>query len=156
MWEKGQHTLIIYLSYIFLCRFHIFLINIDLNLPFEHNFNYYCADGRCNDYDIKQYSLDPKTCSALNCNIRSLTANFDSPHNMLAQLNFPFLKLVLQKLNFGRTLNIYQMLTCQDLTSQPSLSNAGKVTFYISYTLNYALSVKVFMDCKNEKKFAIN
>jgi hypothetical protein len=28
--------------------------DIVLNLPFEHNFNYYCTNEFCNDYDIKQ------------------------------------------------------------------------------------------------------
>ena len=76
--------------------------DIDLNLPFEHNFNYYCTNEFCNDYDIKQCSLDPITFSALSCNIQSLAANVDNLHNMLVELNFSFFLIGLTETKFRK------------------------------------------------------
>jgi exonuclease III len=117
--------------------------DIDLNLPFEHNFNYYCTNEFCNDYDIKQCSLDPITFSALNCNIRSLAANFDNLHNMLVELNFPFSLIGLTETKFRKDIEHVTDVDMPgyDLISQPSLSNAGGVAFYISHNLNYIIRI---------------
>ena len=106
--------------------------DIVLNLPFEHNFNYYCTNEFCNDYDIKQCWLDPITFSVLNCNIWSLAANFDNLHNMLIELNFPFSLIGLTETKFRRDIEHVTNVDMPgyDLISQPSLSNTGGVAFY--------------------------
>ena len=62
----------------------------DNNMPSKVNFDYYGSiSDFSNSIDI-QNSLLLEPFSILNCNIRSLNANFDYLLQMLADLKFPF------------------------------------------------------------------
>ena len=88
---------------------------------------------------INECLLSGQSFSLINCNIRSLSANFDKLSNMLSELYFPFsligLTEIKQKIDQPPISNTdlcgYQFL------SQPSLSNAGGVAFYINNNLNF-------------------
>ena len=91
------------------------------------------------NYDINECLLSGQSFSLINCNVRSLSANFDKLSNMLSELYFPFsligLTEIKQKIDQPPISNPdlcgYQFL------SQPSLSNAGGVAFYINNNLNF-------------------
>ena len=91
------------------------------------------------NYDINECLLSGQSFSLINCNVRSLSANFDKLSNMLSELYFPFsligLTEIKQKIDQPPISNPdlcgYQFL------SQPSLSDAGGVAFYINNNLNF-------------------
>ena len=91
------------------------------------------------DGNFNECLLGGQSFSLINCNIRSLSANFDKLSNMLSELYFPFsligLTEIKQKINQPPISNTdlcgYQFL------SQPSISNAGGVAFYINNNLNF-------------------
>jgi len=61
-------------------------------MPCELNFNYYTSEtfNNDNDNDIIECFNGKNSFSALNCNIRSLSANFDNLVNLLSELAFTF------------------------------------------------------------------
>ena len=110
----------------------------DVNLPLQTNFKYYSINDFLCDNNIKN-CLSYNHFSALHCNIRSINANFDHLSTMLSQLKHEFSIIALSetkiKVQSGLTLNIdlpgYRFL------SQPSLSNAGGVGFYIKENISF-------------------
>ena len=56
---------------------HLTNLDADLNMPMDQNFNYYSVNDFHGSHEINECSSDKKTFSALNSNIRSLTANYD-------------------------------------------------------------------------------
>ena len=68
---------------------HLSDVDVDLQMPLEQNFKYYTVHDFHDNYYIKD-SLSKKSLSILNCNIRSLSANFDILVNLLSELNFSF------------------------------------------------------------------
>jgi len=60
--------------------------NPDTNIPSKVNFDYYSVNDFCNCADI-QNSYPLTSFSVLNCNIRSLNANFDHLTRVLADLS---------------------------------------------------------------------
>jgi len=62
--------------------------NPDTNIPSKVNFDYYSVNDVCNCADI-QNSYPLTSFSVLNCNIRSLNANFDHLTQVLADLSLP-------------------------------------------------------------------
>ena len=69
---------------------HLTRSDADLHMPCELNFNYYTPTIFNNDNDIIECSNGKNSFSALNCNIRSLSANYDNLVNLLSELLFPF------------------------------------------------------------------
>ena len=108
-------------------------------MPLDNNFCFNSTHDFHSNYDINDDCLlSGQSFSLINCNIRSLSTNFDKLSNMLSELYFPFsligLTEIKQKIDQPSILNTdlcgYQFL------SQPSLSNAGGVAFYINNNLN--------------------
>ena len=113
---------------------HLTNADSDHNMPSEFNFNYYSTHDFHSNHDIYESSLDSRSFSALHCNIRSLQGNYDN----LAQLCCPNYSFLFQSLEVSETkfMTNKDILTNLDLPgydfiSQPSLSNAGGVGFYV-------------------------
>ena len=57
---------------------HLTALDADLNMPADENFSHYSTHDFHNNNDIAQGFQNGQTFSVINCNIRSLSANFDS------------------------------------------------------------------------------
>ena len=68
---------------------HLTSSDVDLNMPTDINFKCYDTHDFHDDKDINE-CMNDNSFSILNCNIRSLSANFDNFQNMLSKLHFPF------------------------------------------------------------------
>ena len=68
---------------------HLSNLDPDLQIPSQTNFKYYSTHDFHSNYGIRNCSIDT-SFSALNCNIRSLQANFDNFCCMLTDLNLMF------------------------------------------------------------------
>jgi hypothetical protein len=123
---------------------HLTNSDIDLNMPFDNNFNYYSIDDFHSNHDITQCAIDTKSFSALNCNIRSLTANYDNLLHMFSELNFPFSLIGLSEIKFKVDKEPLTNINIQGYSfiSQPSLSNAGGVAFYIKNNLKFGIRLE--------------
>ena len=62
---------------------------VDLHLPYDMSFQYYNSHDFHYNHCINEY-LSDKGFSALHCNIRNLSANFDNLQHMLSELYLPF------------------------------------------------------------------
>ena len=67
---------------------HLTNSDIDIDMPSDLNFNYFTTHDFHANEDIIN-CLPSNSLSFLNCNIRSLQANFDNLVNMLSELYFP-------------------------------------------------------------------
>ena len=112
-------------------------IDIDLNLPSVTNFGYYSTHEFHSSEDIRS-TISDKTFSALHFNIRSLSANFDDFFHMLCDLKYSFSVIGLSetKLKVGIDSFVNTNLPGYHFLSQPSMSNAGGVGFYIKDNLS--------------------
>ena len=92
--------------------------------------------------DILQCLSDKNSFSAINCNIRSLSANYDKLVDMLTQFTSPFsvIGLTETKCRFNQDPIMNVNLPGYCFVSQPSYSNAGGVGFYIKkqHPLDYS------------------
>ena len=77
---------------------HLTDLDADLNMPLENNFRFYSTHGLHSNYDINECPLSGQSFSLINCNIRSLSANYDKFSNMLSELYFPFLLIGLTEI----------------------------------------------------------
>ena len=120
---------------------HLTSIDVDHNMPTDQNFNYYTTHDFHSDYDISECSTDLKTFLALHCNIRSLQCNHDNFVHMLSDLQFPFSLIGLSETKFKVDKDILANieLVNYDFISQPSLSNAGGIGFYMRKNLSYSI-----------------
>jgi len=120
---------------------HLADLDIDLNLPFDTNFRYYSPHDFHSDNNIKECSSNYKTFSALNCNIRSLSANYDNLVQMFVDLNVSFSLIGLSetKLKLDKDPLFNTNIDGYSFVSQPSLSNAGGVAFYIKDNLEFII-----------------
>ena len=120
---------------------HLTNSDVDLNMPVDQNFSYYSIENFKSNYDINECSSNKTSFSALNCNIRSLPANYDNFMHMLSELNFPFSLLGFSetkfKVNQERLVNVN--IPGYNLISEPSLSNAGGVAFYVKNNLKFSV-----------------
>ena len=98
----------------------------DTNMPSRVNFDYYSVIGFCNCSHI-QNSYQLKSFSVLNCNIRSLNANFDHLTQTLADLSFPFTLIGLTEtwINNYTDQGIVHHLPGYTFISQPTSLRAG-------------------------------
>ena len=125
-------------------------IDIDLNLPLATNFDYYSTHDFHSSKDI-QSSFTKKTFSVLHHNIRSVEANFELLHQLLADMSHSFSVIGLSetkiKHNRGKILNTdikgYRFL------SQPTLSEAGGVGLFIKD--NLAFTQRIDFSCSEQE-----
>lgn len=110
---------------------HLTNSDVDLHMPCDSNFNYYDTHEFHANQDIIECLTGNNCFSALNCNIRSLSANFDNLVNMLHELYFPFSLIGLTETKFKHNQDSIMnlALTGYNFVSQPSNSNAGGVGF---------------------------
>ena len=118
--------------------FHI-LSNSDpeSNTPSKVNFNY---------FDIHKFHSSPeisscsnKAYSLLNCNIRSIQANFDNLVQFLNDLNYPFNIISLSETWLNRANEQISKLDLPGYSflSQPTIQRAGGVGMYIKKGIQY-------------------
>ena len=129
---------------------HLSDADVDLQIPLEQNFKYYNVHDFHDNYHIKD-SLSKRSLSILNCNIRSLSANFEILVNLLSKLNFSFsvvgLTEIKTKINKQLISNVN--IPGYNFIQQLSKSNAGGIGFYI----NKHLKTKIRSDlpsCSDE------
>ena len=119
---------------------HLSDLHPDLQIPSQTNFKYYSIHDFHSNYGGRNCSINT-SFSALNCNIRSLQANFDNFCCMLTDLNLMFSAIGLSetkiKVNQDPLLNT--QIPGYIFVSQPTLSNAGGVGFYIRNDLSYII-----------------
>ena len=118
---------------------HLTDLDADLNMPLENNFCFYSTHDFHSNYDINECLLSGQSFSLINCNIRSLSANYDKLSNMLSELYFPLSLIGLSEIKqkIDQTPISNSDLCGYQYLSQPSLSNAGGVAFYIKNNLNF-------------------
>lgn len=126
-------------------------IDIDIHLPIVTNFKYYSAHDFHSSEDI-QSSLTNKTFSALHHNIRSLGANFELLHQLLADMNhsFSIIGLSETKINQNRDQILNTNIKGYQFLSQPTLSEAGGVGLFIKNNLSFAQRTEL---CCSEQEF---
>ena len=109
-------------------------------MPSEFNFNYYSTHDFHSDH-IHESSLDPRPFSALHCNTTNVQGNYDNFAHMLSQLQFPFSVIGLSETKFMIDKDILTNIDLPgyDFISQPSLSQAGGISFYVRKNLTYSI-----------------
>lgn len=118
---------------------HLTDLDTDLNMLADDNFSYYSThDFYINN--IAECFSNGQTFSIMNCNIRTLQANYDSLVHFLYKLYYPFsiIGLTQTKLMEGQLPITNTNLPEYSFISQPSCSSAGCVGFSVSKNLNYA------------------
>ena len=112
--------------------------DIDLHLPCETNFSYYTPHQFHSSEEITNLSYN-KSFSVLHLNIRSLSANFDPLCTLLSNLNHSFSVIGLSetKIKHGGDPIINIDLPGYNFISQPTVSNAGGVGFYIKTSVAF-------------------
>ena len=117
---------------------HLTNSDIDVHMPSDLNFNYFTTHVFHANEDIIN-CLTSNSLSFLNCNIRSLQANFDNLVNMLSELYSPIsvLGVTETKLKNDQDALANINLTGYNFLSQPSGTNAGGVGFYVKDNLVY-------------------
>lgn len=110
-------------------------------MPSDQNFNYYTTHDFHSNYDINDFSTHSKSFAALHCNIRSLQCNLENFVHLLSELQFPFSVLGLSEIKFKVDKDIITNVNIPgyNFISQPSLSNAGGVGFYINNNLTFTV-----------------
>ena len=107
-------------------------------MPSDINFDYFTTLDFHSNQDIIN-CLSSTSLSFLNCNIRSLQANFDNLVNMLSELYYPIsvIGVTETKLKNDREILLNINITGYSFLSQPSYTNAGGVRFYKKNYLAY-------------------
>ena len=107
-------------------------------MPSDIHFDYFTTHDFHSNQDIIN-CLSSNSLSFLNCNVRSLQANFDNMVNMLSELYFPIsvIGVTETKRKNDREIWLNINITGYRFLSQPSYTNAGGVGFYIKNNLGY-------------------
>ena len=107
-------------------------------MPSDINTDYFTTQDFHSNQDITNCSSS-NSLSFLNCNIRSLQANFDNLVNMLLELYFPIsvIRVTETKLKNDQQILLNINITGYSFLSQPSYTNTGGVGFYIENNLGY-------------------
>lgn len=128
-----------YRQYLILVIFHIYLIlTLNVNTPSKVNFNY---------FDLHKFHSSPEinTCSnkalsLLNCNIRSIQANFDNLVQLLNDLNYPFNIISLSETWLRSNKQICNLdLPGYSFLSQLTTQRAGGVGLYIRNGIQFSV-----------------
>lgn len=88
-------------------------------MPSDTNFGYYTPHDFHSSNDIIECLSNDKALSALQCNIRSLSANLDNLLHMLSELDhsFPLIGLSETKVSHHKDLHVNANLTGYDFIS---------------------------------------
>ena len=107
--------------------------------PNNLNFNYYTPQEFCNNANIQECLLPSNYLSTLHSNIRSLGANRDQLTSMVSELSHQFSVIGLSetKHRFDRASLLNTEIPGYTFVSQPSMSNAGGVGFFIQNKLKF-------------------
>jgi hypothetical protein len=119
---------------------YVNLCDSDLFIPPNNlNFNYYTPQEFCNNANIQECLLLSNYLSILHSNIRSLGANCDQLTSMVSELNHQFSVIGLSetKHRFDRASLLNTEIPGYTFLSQPSMSNAGGVGFFIQNKLKF-------------------
>lgn len=108
--------------------------DVERNLFHEVNFKYYSPQDFLNSEDIQQ-AFSHDSFSTLHCNIRSLAANYDNLAKLLSDLHHTFNIIGLSETKIKKELGQIRNTSFPgyNFISQPTLSNAGGVGFYIKH-----------------------
>ena len=111
-------------------------IDVDQQLPVANNFNYYSAHDFHSNQMIKSSHFN-KSFLVLHHNIKSLEVNFDSICDLLNYLNLSFsvIGLAETKININKDPIKSIDIPGYHFLSQPTISAAGGVGFYINDNL---------------------
>lgn len=101
---------------------HLTNSDVDLHMPYDKNFNYYTAHDFHSNQNIIECYNGKNAFSVLNCNIRSISANFNNLVNMLFELHHPLIGLSETKIKSGQDPVINCELPGYRFVSQPSHS----------------------------------
>ena len=109
-------------------------------MPSDINFNYYTSSEFLNNQEITDCIAD-NAFSFLHCNIRSVSANLDNLNHLLFELDcsFTIIGLTETKIITSKDPVINLNLPGFLFVSQPSLSNAGGVGFYIQDKYTFSI-----------------
>ena len=123
---------------------HLTDSDVDLHMPSDINLNYYTSSEFLNNQEITDYIAD-NAFSFLHCNIRSVSANLDNLNYYIilniirARLFFHYYRLNRNKNYHVERPVINLNLPGFQFVSQPSLSNAGGVGFYIQDKYTFSI-----------------
>ena len=117
---------------------HLSNFDPECNTPSKVNFNY---------FDLHKFHSSPEinTCSnkalsLLNCNIRSIQANFDNLVQLLNDLNYPFNIISLSETWLRSNEQISNLdLPGYSFLSQPTTQRAGGVGLYIRNGIQFSV-----------------
>ena len=114
--------------------------DVEGNFSQEINFDYYTVEQFSNKVNVNHdRSSQNNSFSVIHCNIRSLSANCDNLCTLLTDLDYPFNIIGLSetkiKHDVGQISNTD--IPGYDFISQPTLSNAGGVGFFVKHGLQY-------------------
>ena len=109
---------------------HLASSDVDLHLPYDMSFQY---DNSHEFHDISHYVneyFSDKCFSALHCNIKSLSANFDNLQHMLSELYLPFSIVGLTEIKLKADQSFLPNIEMPgySFTFQLSLSNTGGIS----------------------------
>ena len=137
---------------------HLTNLDVDLNMPVDINFSYYTPHDFHSNPDIFDCLSSNNAFSILNSNVRSLSSNFEDLNTMLSELYFPFSVIGLAetkiKVDQQPLLNID--LPGYSFFSQPTLSNAGGVGFYIKNNLNFTVISELSTSTEIHNTYSLN
>ena len=125
---------------------HLSNVDADLHKPTDCNFSYLSTHDFHSNHDIAECFLNGQAFSTIHSNITSLSANYDNLAHMLSELYFPFsiIGLTETKIKDDQAVIMNIDLPGYSLISQPTLSNAGGVSFYVSNRLRFTIVGNVF------------
>ena len=124
---------------------HLASIDSDFNIPVGQNFRYYSAHDFHSDSEISKCLSDASSFLAIHCNLRSLSANFDKFYHMLTELYFPSSIIGISETQIRTNQDLlYEVnLPGYDFISQPSITAAGGVAFYIKKSFKYTFRKEI-------------
>ena len=115
----------------------------DSNIENKNNFKYYTT----HDFHNRLQDFNDSSFSVIHCNVRSLQKNFDNLHQMLSELSLKFQLIAVSETKLyhqheGKSKTKTKTKTSipgYKFKSQPSLSQAGGVGFYINENLSFTI-----------------
>jgi hypothetical protein len=115
-------------------------LDIENNLQTDINFDYYTSQEFCDCQAIK-HAISKDPFSVFHCNVRSLNANLENLLTLLADLHHKFSLIGLSetKINVHNDPLTNLIIPGYQFISQPSMSNAGGVGFYVRDSIEFHL-----------------
>ena len=115
--------------------------DIDHNLPLEINSSNYTTQDFQINIELCESIKNPTSFTVLHSNIRSLSKNYDQLTNLLSSIQHQLSIIGITETKIKRDFDCLNniQLPRYDFISQPTLSNAGGVGFYILNELHYTI-----------------